>query len=108
MSSSITIDKRNGKSVLHFYNQITINTEFINSYEDSKEAEKEANKLDIDFYSKYPRLLPKGVSVYKDNFRLIVKGKLVSSSKKNFYVGSTKTLKEIKEIKLNVIKCLFD
>jgi hypothetical protein len=108
MSSSITIDKRNGKSVLHFYNQITINTEFINSYEDSKEAEKEANKLDIDFYSKYPRLLPKGVSVYKDNFRLIVKGKLVSSSKKNFYVGSAKTLKEIKEIKLNVIKCLFD
>jgi hypothetical protein len=108
MSSSISLNKRNGKSILHFYNQITIKTDYIDSYEDAKAAEKEANKLDIDFYSKHPTLLPKGVSVYKNNFRLIVKGKLVTSSKKNFYIGSAKTLKEIKEIKLNVIRCLFD
>ena len=108
MSSSITIDKKSGKSVLQFYNQITIKTEFINTYEYAKEAEKEANKLDIDFYSKYPRLLPKGVSIFRNNFRLIVKVKLVTSSKKNFYIGSAKTLREIKDIKLTVIKCLFD
>jgi len=106
MSSSIS--ERRRKYKLCFYNPITTETEYIRSYDTEEETVKEANKIDVNFYSKYPRLLPKGVYIVNNQFCLAVKGKLVSSNKKNILVGSAKTLKDIKEIKLNVIKCLFD
>ena len=105
---SSTIQKKGKGFSLKFYNEITQNIDYIGFYADEKEVLKKANEIDIKYYKKYPRLLPKGVSINRNNFQLSVKGDLVTSGKKNVLVGSAKTLKEIRKTKLNVIKCLFD
>jgi hypothetical protein len=105
---SSTIQKKGQGFSLKFYNEITQNIDYIGFYADEKEVLKKANDIDIKYYKKYPRLLPKGVSINRNNFQLSVKGNLVTSGKKNILVGSAKTLKEIRKTKLNVIKCLFD
>ena len=60
---------------------------------------QEANKLDIELYGKYPALLPDGISVDRANNRFRVYTRYG-------IIGSTKTVREAMEIRLNVLEDL--
>lgn len=105
MSSNITECKQGYR--LDFWCKIDKKPMFSNTYVDLEKANKKANELDIEYYYKHRYLLPNGISInYKDKiFNIIVKTEHLSGEK-SIKLGSARTLKEINQIRINLIKKL--
>ena len=102
---SVTITKtRSGKFKVSLYKHETKKSDHIGIYESIEEAEKESNKSEISYYKSHSELLPKGISVGGNVFRLAIKSYTISGKYNDLkWIASAKSLNEIKELKM---KCL--
>lgn len=105
MSSNIT--KCKNYFMLDFWDEIKKEKTYSNTYIDEDKAKEKANELDIEFYYKHKYILPKGISINYGNkiFNIIIPTQHIRGEK-NIKLGSAKTLREIKTIKEELIKCL--
>lgn len=101
MSALITHHK-NVYQVL-FFNEETKENKPLGTFRTEDEAILATNKYEIDFYKTRTNLLPKGVSIGNNSFQLIILCYTISGRKKNTLIASSKTLSEMKKLKM---KCL--
>lgn len=97
------VRKHGNKFRVRFYNELTGEYSKTKLVETEKEAKDRASKIEIEFYKENKKFLPKGVTIYHNLFRLSIDIFLINKKVKSKLIASTRTLKEIKELKL---KCL--
>jgi hypothetical protein len=98
------VENIKGNFYVRHHNEITGERIRHKGFKTLDEAKKKANEIEIDFYKKHTNLLPKGVTIKNQTFRLSIASYLISSESKGLRdIASARTLKEIKELKL---KCL--
>lgn len=101
MSALITYHK-NVYQVL-FFNEETKENNSLGTFKTEEEAINITNEYEIEFYKTRTNLLPKGVSIGNKTFQLIILCYTISGKKKSTLIASSKTLAEIKKLKM---KCL--
>ena len=101
MASKIHKRKDNGKFVLSFQNPMdkTNNSKQIKTSSDFDEIRREAEKLDYEFYSKHPYLIPHGISLDTKNRRFRIYTRFG-------YVATFFTLNEAIKAKLQILEDL--
>jgi len=70
-----------------------------------EDAELKASEIETEFYSNNSEYLPKGITVNKSNwtFQLTIDRYVISNGKQKTLIGSSRRLKDIKEIRNNII-----
>ena len=102
------ISFEHGSHVARFKNPITGEKTYVGNFWTEKEAIDLLSTVEIAFYVKHPELLPKGVTVFKnDCFVLTISIPHYSKSKK-VHLGSFKLIEQCKERKLDIISKLID
>lgn len=98
------IQKHGNKYRVRFYDEVSGEYKVYPVLDTYDEAHSQASMIELDFYKDNKQLLPKGVSIGNSEFRLHIQSYLKTKDKSTSkLLGSSKTIKEIKELKL---KCL--
>jgi hypothetical protein len=101
MSALITKNKNSFQ--VAFFNEENKESTSLGTFKTMAEAEEIASKYEIDFYRSRTNLLPKGVSITGNNFTLRILVYTISGKNQQAMIASSKTLSEMKKLKL---KCL--
>ena len=92
----------------HFVNPITSVKTYLGRMESEEDAIDLLSTAEISFYSGHKYLLPKGITIRKNDFFVLVISIPNYSKLKNVHLGSFKLLEEAKERKLLIISKLID
>ncbi len=102
-----TFHTKDNKYRLVFWKEEPYKTHIqLGNFETLEEAENEANKAEIEFYSKNTFILPKGVIIKGNHFELRIKADLINGNLKPRIIASAKTLGEIKDKRKEIIMSL--
>lgn len=93
---------------VRMYNEITKEIKRVGNYINEEDAINKVNELNAEHFNKHPYLLPKAISVSKKGyFKVCIQSHLISEAK-IITLGSSKSYKDILEIKKKLLNSLVE
>ncbi len=103
---SALVTKNNNSFQVVFFNEENKENIYIGTFKTKEEAEEKASEYEINFYKTRSNLLPKGVCITGKVFILNILVYTISGRKTKTMIASSKTLSEMKKLKLKCISSI--